>query len=80
MLPLGILQLALKFLDFLFEFMNLLVIVVNNFSQVGLLLGKISVVVFRLRLLSYNLVDLGPFRLIIRLTIHLIILQEQQLG
>ena len=52
--------------------MNLLVIVVNNFSKVSL--------VFRLRLLSYNLVDLGPFRLIIRLTIRLIILQEQQLG
>ena len=43
-MPLGILQLALKFLNFLFEFMNLLVIVVNNFSQVGLLVGKISCV------------------------------------
>ena len=43
-MPLGILQLALKFLNFLLEFMNLLVIVVNNFSQVGLLVGKISCV------------------------------------
>lgn len=40
-LLLGILQLALKFVNFLLEFVNL-VIVVNDFPQEGLLFNKIS--------------------------------------